>query len=212
MFLSQLLHALDAEIVAKRSPRFVSRLRSVAFAVVLLQPLPGFAAETAARWPQWRGPGGQGHATDAHHLPVEWSETKNVVWKAVLPGRGWSSPVIDGGLVWMTTAIESPLDEDEKQRRIDAAKAAGNTSPLEVSGPVSFRALAVDRGTGALVRDVELFVVAEPQPIHTLNSFASPSPVIADGRLYCHFGDYGTACVDTATGGVVWTTRDLPRP
>ncbi|NBU40676.1 MAG: hypothetical protein EBS51_07695 [Planctomycetia bacterium] len=48
-----------------------------------------------------------------------------------------------------------------------------------------------------------------PQPIHTLNSFASPSPVIADGRLYCHFGDYGTACVDAATGTVAWTTRDL---
>jgi outer membrane protein assembly factor BamB len=74
---------------------------------------------------------------------------------------------------------------------------------------VSFRALAVDRGTGALLRDVELFVVADPQPIHTLNSFASPSPVIADGRLYCHFGDYGTACVDAATGTVAWTTRDL---
>lgn len=171
--------------------------------------LPCPAVEATPGWPQWRGPAGQGHAPDAHDLPVEWSETRNVAWKTPLPGRGWSSPVIDGGMIWMTTAVESALDEDEKQRRMKAAKDGGNTSPLEVSGPVSFRALAVDRGTGALVRDVELFVVAEPQPIHTLNSFASPSPVLADGRLYCHFGDYGTACVDTATGGVVWTTRGL---
>ena len=175
---------------------------------VVLAAAPTLAAE-ATGWPQWRGPGGQGHAPDAHDLPVEWSETKNVAWKTPLPGRGWSSPVIDGGVIWMTTAVTTPLDEAEKERRVAAAKAAGNSSPLEVSGPVSFRALAVDRGTGALLRDVELFVVADPQPIHTLNSFASPSPVIADGRLYCHFGDYGTACVDTATGGVVWTTRDL---
>jgi len=183
--------------------------RLTALAAALLLSPPGAAAEAPAEWPQWRGPGGQGHAPTARDLPIEWSETSNIAWKTPLPGRGWSSPVIDGGLIWMSTAIESPLDAAEKERRIAAAKAAGNTSPLEASGPVSFRALAVDRGTGRLVRNVELFVVTDPQPIHTLNSFASPSPVIASGRLYCHFGDYGTACVDTATGGVVWTTRGL---
>jgi outer membrane protein assembly factor BamB len=176
---------------------------------VLLPCCASDAVEAVADWPQWRGPGGQGHASDVRDLPVEWSETRNIAWRTPLPGRGWSSPVVDGGVIWLTTAVESPLDEAEKQRRKEAAKAAGNSSPLEVSGPVSFRALAVDRGTGELLRDIELFVVADPQPIHTLNSFASPSPVIAEGRLYCHFGDYGTACVDTATGGVAWTTRDL---
>jgi hypothetical protein len=57
-------------------------------------------------WPQWRGPDGQGHAPAAHDLPVTWSETENVVWKTPLPGRGWSSPVLDERLVWRTTAVE----------------------------------------------------------------------------------------------------------
>ena len=77
---------------------------------VVLATAPCRAAE-ATGWPQWRGPGGQGHANDAHDLPVEWSETKNVAWKTPLPGRGWSSPVIEGGMIWMTTAVTTPLDE-----------------------------------------------------------------------------------------------------
>jgi outer membrane protein assembly factor BamB len=161
-----------------------------------------------AAWPEWRGPDGQGHAPSARTLPLEWSEDRNIVWKTPLPGRGWSSPVIEGGLVWLTTAVESPVNAEERARRL-AGGSGTNAQPLDVSGPVSFRALAVDRGTGVVRRDIELFVVADPQPIHTLNSYASPSPVLADGRLFCHFGDYGTACVDTATGGVVWTTRPV---
>jgi outer membrane protein assembly factor BamB len=71
------------------------------------------------------------------------------------------------------------------------------------------RALCVDRETGRLVHDIELFTAREPQPIHSLNSYASPSPVLAGGRLFCHFGDYGTACVDTASAHVAWVNHDL---
>ena len=98
-------------------------------------------AIAADPWPQWRGPDGQGHAAAAHDLPITWSEQENVRWKTPLPGRGWSSPVIGGGLVWMTTAVEKPIPEDERKRRLE-----GNTGnqPLTVSGPVSLRALGVD--------------------------------------------------------------------
>jgi sugar lactone lactonase YvrE/enterochelin esterase-like enzyme len=163
-------------------------------------------AGAADPWPQWRGPEGQGHAPEAHDLPVTWSEREHVRWKTPLPGRGWSSPVIGGGLVWMTTAIEQPVSEEERRRRL-----VGNTGdqPLTVSGPVSLRALGVDAESGRLVHDVELVTVPEPQPIHALNSFASPSPVLAGNRLYCHWGDFGTACLDTETARVVWTSRGL---
>ena len=163
-------------------------------------------AAAADPWPQWRGPDGQGHAAEAHDLPVTWSETEHVRWKTPLPGRGWSSPVIGGGMVWMTTAVEQPVGEEERKRRLE-----GNTGnqPLNVSGPVSLRALGVDMPSGRLVHDVELFTVADPQPIHGLNSYASPSPVLAGNRLYCHFGDFGTACLDTETARVVWTSRAL---
>jgi sugar lactone lactonase YvrE/outer membrane protein assembly factor BamB len=159
----------------------------------------------AAEWPQWRGPDGQGHAVAAHDLPITWSETENIVWKTPLPGRGWSSPVIDGRQIWMTTAIEADVTPDERKKRLE-----GNTGtqPLNVSGPVSLHAVCVDRDSGKLLHDIELMVVADPQPIHALNSYASPSPILAAGRLYCHFGDFGTACVDTREAKVVWKNRD----
>jgi len=182
---------------------FRSALNLIAAACVAVAAHVAVAAEP---WPQWRGPAGQGHAPAAHDLPVTWSEQENVRWKTPLPGRGWSSPVIGGGLVWMTTAVEQPGTEAERKRRLE-----GNTGnrPLAVAGPVSLRALGVDAESGRLVHDVELITVAEPQPIHALNSFASPSPVLAGNRLYCHFGDFGTVCLDTATARVVWTSHEL---
>jgi len=162
-----------------------------------------FAAD--AEWPQFRGPGGQGHAT-AIGLPTSWSETENIVWKAALPGRGWSSPVIAGDEIWLTTALESPVSDAEKAERI---KGTTNSQPLLVSGKLSLRAVCVDRRSGRVTADVELFTVERPQPTHTMNSFASPTPVLAGGRLYCHFGTHGTACLDTATRDVVWTNREL---
>lgn len=163
-------------------------------------------AATGASWHQWRGPAGDGHAPAAGELPVAWSETEHVAWKTPLPGRGWSSPVLDERLVWLTTAIEREATPEEKERR--AVEPSGG-KPRHVASHVSLRALAVDRETGRLVHDVELVSIEEPQPIHALNSYASPSPVLADGRLWCQFGDYGTACLDTATARVLWSNRAL---
>src|SRR5438093_10710274 len=56
-------------------------------------------------WPQFRGPDGQGHAAAAA-LPLTWSEQENVAWKVAIPGLGWSSPVIQGGRIWLTTALD----------------------------------------------------------------------------------------------------------
>lgn len=164
------------------------------------------AAVRADGWPQWRGPDGQGHAETAHGLPVSWSETDNVAWKTPLPGRGWSSPVLDGKHVWLTTAVETAADETEKPALLAGSK---NSQPVEVARAVTMRAIAIARETGRIVHDIELFTVEQPQPIHKLNSFASPSPVLSGDRLFCHFGDYGTACIDTSTAAVLWVNRDL---
>ena len=131
---------------------------------------------------------------------------ESIVWKAPLPGRGWSSPVIAGEKIWLTTAVESPVSEEEKAERI---KGTTNSQPLVVSGKLSLRAVCVDRRSGKIVADVELLTEDRPQPTHAMNSFASPTPVLAAGRLYCHFGTHGTACLDTATRQVVWTNREL---
>jgi outer membrane protein assembly factor BamB len=150
-----------------------------AFAATLVAPRSLAADEN---WPQFRGPDGQGHS-DATGLPVHWSETENIVWKTPIHGRGWSSPVIWGDQIWLTTATE-----DGKE----------------------LFAVCVDRQSGRVQHDLKLFDVAEPQAIHTFNSYASPTPVIEAGRVYISFGSAGTACLDTADGHVVWQRRDLP--
>lgn len=175
-----------------------SKVESVATAAV--------AVRGNQNWPQWRGPDGQGIA-EARDVPMQWSEAKGVVWKTQTPGRGWSSPVIWGRELWITTAIEKPASKEETERRL---KANTGDQPVTVLDSVSLRAVCLDRDTGKVLRDVEVLNVREPQWVHQLNSYASPSPVIEEGRLYCHFGTFGTGCVDTASGRVLWTNTDLP--
>lgn len=159
----------------------------------------------AAEWPEWRGPGGQGHAK-ATGLPASWSETKNVSWKTELPGRAWSSPVIEGKSVWLTTALETPAKKEDADRRL---KSNTGNQPLTVLEKVELRALCVDRDSGKLTQNILLLTAREPQWVHALNSYASGTPVIEDGKLYCHFGAMGNACLDTRTGKVLWTNTSL---
>ncbi len=169
-----------------------------------LSGLAAWSAETA-EWPQWRGPGGQGHAPAAADLAITWNDTDNVVWKTAIPGRGWSSPVMDAKTLWMTTAVETPLTEEEKKQPAGGKAAMALTKARKVT----LRAFGVDREAGKVVADIALFEVANPDPIHALNSFASPTPLLENGKLYCHFGTNGTACVDTATQAIVWKNADL---
>jgi outer membrane protein assembly factor BamB len=168
--------------------------------------LPAVATAADVDWPQWRGPDGQGHAAAARDLPVTWSETENVAWKTPLGGRGWSSPVIGDGRIWLTTAIEREATTGKKARVLAGNRTAAQ---LEVSESVTIRAVCLDQDSGAILHDVELFTIHDPQPIHKLNSFASPSPVLVGGRLYCHCGDFGAVCLDAASGEVLWRNRDL---
>ena len=138
------------------------------------------SGQDGSPWPQFRGPGGQGHVAGA--VPDEWGEGKNVAWKTPLAGKGWSSPVIAGGKVWVTTAVP----------------AAG--------GGHSLRVVGVDAQSGAVRHDVELFTVAELVPLHARNTPASPTPAVVGGRVIASFGSDGVGCVDAATGTVVWRT------
>ena len=164
-----------------------------------LQPL------CAEDWPQWRGPDGQGHAV-TQGLPLTWSESENVAWKTELPGLGWSSPVILGEQIWLTTAETLAASEQERAARQETVT---NSQPVEIVKQVNMFAVCVDKQTGAVQHHVQLMTDDDPDPIHVDNSYATPTPVIESGRLYCHFGTHGTACVDTTTGDVVWTNQDL---
>jgi outer membrane protein assembly factor BamB len=172
--------------------------------LLLCLPLACAASEVSADWPEFRGPTGQGHS-DAVGLPLKWSEEENVVWKTALPGRGWSSPVEQNGRIWLTAALESPATPEQKAKKLAEAP---NPAGLEVVGSVSLRAVCVDFRTGRILHDVEVFHAENPDPVHSQNSFASPTPVMNEGRVYVHFGTYGSACLDAKTGEVVWRTQE----
>ena len=159
----------------------------------------------AAEWPQWRGADGQGHVAGSGY-PATWSETENITWKTELPGAGHSSPVIDGDHIWLTTAVTAPISEEERKKKL-----AANTGsqPLTLVGRLSMRAICVDRKSGKLLENIELLVHEDPQWTHQINTFASPSPVVSDGKLYCCFGTHGSACLDTKSHKVLWTNQEL---
>ncbi len=150
---------------------------------------------SADNWPQFRGPTGDGIAT-AKNVPLKWSETENIRWKTAPPGRGRSSPVILGDRIYLTTAVEG------KTRRFNAGP-----DDMQQADRVQVGAVCLDRATGKLLWHTELFPIDKPVAVHWLNSYATPTPVVEKDRLYCDFGTFGTACVDTADGKVIWKCR-----
>ena len=134
-----------------------------------------------ADWKEFRGPNGQGHAQTTG-LPVNWSDTENVLWKTQLDGLAWSSPVIVNGNVYLTNAVESG---DETH---------------------SLRLACLNVGSGKLLWEKELFVQEGKVQFHKKNSHASPTPIIEDERIYLHFGPHGTACV-SLSGEVIWKQK-----
>ncbi len=148
---------------------------SLLLALLFLSAI-GLCAED---WPQFRGPTGQGHSTE-RGLPLEWSESRNVLWKSPVPGLGWSSPIVAGRRVWLTTAVR------------------------ERGG--SMRLLSFDADTGRPLVNVEVFHARSADPTNAKNSLASPTPIADGDRVYVHFGAEGTAAV-TTDGEVVWRTR-----
>jgi outer membrane protein assembly factor BamB len=131
-------------------------------------------------WPQFRGPTGEGHSSETG-LPLEWSESQNIGWKTPVPGRGWSSPVVAGGRVWLTTAVPE-------------------------RNAASLRAIAFDVETGHQVVNAEVVRISNAVLLNAKNSFASPTPIVEGDRVYVHFGADGTAAL-TTSGDIVWKTR-----
>jgi outer membrane protein assembly factor BamB len=141
------------------------------------------AGAARADWPEFRGPTGDGQA-GAAGLPLTWSEQENVKWKTEIPFRGWSTPVVLGGQVWLTTATPDGHD---------------------------YYALCLDAATGKILFNEKLFHSDNPEPLgNAVNGYGSCSPAIEPGRVYIHFGSYGTACLDTGTFKVLWQRTDLP--
>lgn len=137
-------------------------------------------------WPQFRGPSGQGIVARGE-LPVTWGKDKNIAWKQAIPGKGWSSPIVVGGRVYLTTAV-----------------------PMAGSDDVALMALCLNAADGTILWRKEVFRqdgTSSPR-IHSKNSHASPTPLVRDGRLFVHFGHQGTACLDLK-GEILWKNTSL---
>jgi outer membrane protein assembly factor BamB len=143
--------------------------------------LPAWAED----WTEFRGPTGQG-LYGGKGLPIEWSTTKNVVWKKPIPGKGWSSPIVREGRIYLTTAV-----------------------PVTDSKDATLEALCLDATEGKLLWRAEVLREdgAKAPRIHGDNSHASPTPLTDGRRLYVHFGHQGTAALDL-DGKVLWRNTD----
>ncbi len=167
----------------KRSGEIVKPILAALLSALSLQ-----ATYANEHWNQFRGPQGNGIST-ATTLPVEFDETKNVRWKIAIPESGWSSPVVWGNQIWLTTG------SDEKKE---------------------LRVICVDLESGKIVRDIKVFGMIERKidPAYAfdsprLNSPASPTPVVEKERVFVSFGSQGIACLDRKTGDKIWERRDL---
>ena len=130
-------------------------------------------------WPQFLGPRGSARAAPTSDIPLRWNDRLNILWRTRLPGRGWSSPVVAGDSIWLTSSENSDR---------------------------SLRLLQLDRLSGDLRANHLVLEVRDPGKIHPKNTHATPTPVVASGAVYVHFGTHGTARVGL-DGQIAWTTR-----
>jgi len=167
------------KLVNRRQPLF--SLIFFFFAVCVISSAKSEDMVTGDNWVQFLGPKSLNQHKSSD-IATEWSENKNITWKTDIPGEGFSSPVIFGTQVWVTTALDK--------------------------GHIR-KAICLDKKSGKVIHDILLLKTDNPIEKHKTNSHASPTPTIDEGHLYVSFGSEGTYCVDTKTGKIIWKNLDI---
>jgi outer membrane protein assembly factor BamB len=126
--------------------------------------------------------------SSANDVPLQWSASEGIAWKQAIPGTGWSSPVLAGGSVYLTTAVEDELG-------------------------VSLRVVCLNAENGQMLWNMEAIrpSAEDVKVMHQKNSLASPTPIVDGDRLYAHYGHMGTAALDLR-GNVIWRQTDVKYP
>ncbi len=132
-------------------------------------------------WTHFRG-SSLNAISESANPPITWNETSNIRWKTDMPGKGWSSPVAFDNQIWLTSATE------------DGKKMNG---------------VCLDFNSGKILFDIQIFTPDSIQGKHSINTYATPTPCIEKGFVYLHFGTFGTACVSTTDGKIMWKRTDL---
>ncbi len=153
-------------------------------------------------WTQFLGPAGDSDAQNATPL-TSWDES-NHIWVTDIPGTGWSSPVYKDGHIWLTTATTKPATKEQIEKKKQGVQFANMKTTV---GALDLYAICLDLESGKILHNIHLANIAEPDLINPLNSYASPTPAIDDGKVVCHFGNYGTWCLDAKTGSQIWNSK-----
>jgi outer membrane protein assembly factor BamB len=183
-------------------------LKTAALTILVLASVPsiGFGLDPApeARWPGWRGANGQGIAVGAN-VPLEWSETKNVLWKTEIPGRGHSSPIVWGDRIFVTTAVEGDVVPGVKPMRHFEPDGTEFRHPDAVGDDRKhiFKVLALETAGGRVLWERTAWEGVPSDSRHKKASFASPTAATDGERVYAYFGTEGLYAYDFA-GTLAW--------
>ncbi|MEW6157657.1 MAG: PQQ-binding-like beta-propeller repeat protein [Verrucomicrobiota bacterium] len=173
---------------------------------LLVASLCGLVAVAAAddHWPQFRGPNAAGIGMHPN-VPDRWSATENVAWKTALPGRSWSSPIVWGNRVFVTTVVNSAESEPPKKGLY-----FGGERPEPPKTEHEWKVLCLDLATGRVVWEKTVHRGAPKTPIHLKSSYGAETPVTDGDRVYAVFGGLGVYAL-TLDGDIVWSSALEPR-
>lgn len=158
------------------------------------------AATPAENWAQFRGPGARG-VSEAKGLPDKWSATENVAWKTDVPGRGWSSPIVWGDRVFLTTVVNRGATEEPKKGLY-----FGGDRPTPPTTVHVWKVYCLDLNNGKIRWERTVHEAAPSTSRHLKNSYASETPVTDGERVYAYFGNLGLFCFDL-NGKPLWSKR-----
>jgi outer membrane protein assembly factor BamB len=157
------------------------RIPITSLLTIIIIVVSHFCNAQQENWTHFRGNSLDGISASDNPV-ISWDNTSNILWKTNIEGKGWSSPVIYGDQVWITTATED--------------------------GKI-MKGICLGFSSGKIIYDLPLFSPDSVQTKHVVNTYATPTPCIEEGSVYLHFGTYGTACVNTANGKTVWKRTDI---
>ncbi|HZL90845.1 MAG TPA: PQQ-binding-like beta-propeller repeat protein [Pirellulaceae bacterium] len=175
-----------------------SSILSLAFLGLLLFSIAGRTAEPTVNWPQFRGPNVDGLG-EGDTLPESWSATENVVWKAEIPGWGWSSPIVWGNKIFVTSAVS----EQPREKLVIGGYPGGRVKPTDVHRWMTY---CIDFDSGKIVWEREAFRGIPPDERHPKNSYASATPSTDGERVYAYMDNIGLFCYDL-DGKPLWEQR-----
>lgn len=170
-------------------------MRIIILSIILFLPISG-----QNHWPSFRGAESRG-VSENTDLPDKWSATKNVSWKTNIPGRGWSSPIVWGKKVFLTTVVNKGESESPKK----GLYFGGNRLKIPESIHL-WKVICLDLKSGEILWNKDVHKGQPKSSIHLKNSYASETPVTDGELIYCYFGSLGLYAMDFE-GQVIWTHK-----